>query len=33
MRGISSSSDNIEVVEFLKPRNVSYNGLFTNKDF
>lgn len=31
MRGISSPSDNVEVVEFLKPSNVSYSGLFTKK--
>lgn len=33
MRGISSSSDNIEVVEFLKPRNVSYNVYLRIKTF
>lgn len=34
MRGIPSPSDNVEVMEFLKPSNVSYSWcLFTNESF
>lgn len=34
MRGIPSTSDNVEVMEFLKPSNVSYSWcLFMKKSF